>query len=56
VKIDLLMELERPKPWDGRTDHDTYWEGLEQVVLADRMGFGAVWAVGEHVIPHFARE
>jgi alkanesulfonate monooxygenase SsuD/methylene tetrahydromethanopterin reductase-like flavin-dependent oxidoreductase (luciferase family) len=54
VKIDLLMELERPRPWDGRTDHDTYREALEQAVLADRMGFGAVWAVEHHFLEEFS--
>ena len=54
MKIDLLMELERPKPWHGRTDQDTYWEALEQVVLADRMGFGAVWAVEHHFLEEFS--
>jgi len=54
VKIDLLMELERPRPWNGRTDRDTYWEALAQVELADRMGFGAVWAVEHHFLEEFS--
>ncbi len=54
MKIDLLMELERPRPWNGRTDADIYWEALAQVELADQMGFGAVWTVEHHFLEEFS--
>src|SRR5437588_10280398 len=48
VKLDLLYELEAPKPWpDGqrKAEQRVYKEALEQVELADKVGFSTVWMV-----------
>lgn len=50
MKIDLLYEIQCP----GRSEYDAYWEALEQIELADRMGFGAVWCVEHHFLTDFA--
>jgi len=51
MKIDLLYELELPKPWaegQRKGEQRVYREALEQIELADKLGFSTVWMVEHH--------
>ena len=51
MKIDLLYELQLPKPWNKpqhEAEYEVYWQAMEQIELADRMGFDTVWLVEHH--------
>lgn len=55
MKLDLLYEIDVPKPWDGRhpwgqrqAEQRSYREALEQIQLADRLGFHTTWHVEHH--------
>lgn len=56
MKLDLLYEVDVPKPWtDGphpygqrRAEQRAYREALEQIRLADALGFHTVWSVEHH--------
>jgi len=49
VKIDLLYELQMPRPWTGPSaESDCFWQAIEQIKLADAVGFDTVWAVEHH--------
>src|SRR5262250_1185260 len=54
MKFDLLYELQTPKPHDERSEWRSYKEALEQIELADRVGFDTVWAVEHHFLTEFA--
>ena len=54
MKFDLLYELQAPKPHDERSEWRCYKEALEQIELADRLGFDTVWAVEHHFLTEFA--
>ncbi len=54
MKFDLLYELQIPKPHDERSEYRCYHEALEQIELADRLGFDTVWAVEHHFLLEFA--
>jgi alkanesulfonate monooxygenase SsuD/methylene tetrahydromethanopterin reductase-like flavin-dependent oxidoreductase (luciferase family) len=54
MKFDLLYELQVPKPHDERSEWRCYKEALEQIELADRLGFDTVWAVEHHFLSEFA--
>src|SRR5512139_1566171 len=54
MKFDLLYELQVPKPHDERSEWRCYQEALEQIELADRLGFDTVWAVEHHFLSEFA--
>jgi len=56
VKLDLLYEIDVPKPWGpkphpyGQREHEqlAYREAIEQIKLADKMGFNTTWHVEHH--------
>jgi alkanesulfonate monooxygenase SsuD/methylene tetrahydromethanopterin reductase-like flavin-dependent oxidoreductase (luciferase family) len=54
MKIDLLYELEIPRPWHERSEYEAYWNAIAQIELADRVGFGTVWVVEHHGTPEFS--
>lgn len=54
MKVDLLYEIQIPAPHDERSEYRAYWEAIEQIELADRVGFGCVWAVEHHFLTEFA--
>src|SRR5438046_4213181 len=54
MKFDLLYELQAPKPHDERSEYRCYHEALEQIVLADQLGFDTVWEVEHHFLTEFA--
>jgi alkanesulfonate monooxygenase SsuD/methylene tetrahydromethanopterin reductase-like flavin-dependent oxidoreductase (luciferase family) len=56
VKLDLLYEIDVPKPWGdkphpyGQREHEqkAYREAIEQITLADKFGFNTSWHVEHH--------
>jgi alkanesulfonate monooxygenase SsuD/methylene tetrahydromethanopterin reductase-like flavin-dependent oxidoreductase (luciferase family) len=55
MQLDLLYEIDVPKPWPGphpygqRTaEQRAYREAIEQIRLADRLGFRTTWHVEHH--------
>jgi hypothetical protein len=50
VDLGLLYEFDVPQPWAGEhpwgqrtAERAVYRDNLEQIVLADKLGFEAVW-------------
>jgi len=54
MKFDLLYELQMPKPHDASSEQRCVQQALEQIALADRLGFDTVWAVEHHFLTEFA--
>lgn len=54
MKLDLLYELSCPKPWTEEKERHVYWDALEQIELADKLGFGTVWEVEHHFLSEFS--
>ncbi len=55
MKLDVLYEVDAPKPWGrphpyGQRDAErrAYREAVEQIRLADKVGFNTIWAVEHH--------
>ena len=55
MKLDLLYEIDVPRPWPGdhpvgqrRAEQQAYREALEQIRVADPLGFATVWLVEHH--------
>ena len=54
MKLGLLYEIQIPKPWTPGIEQRAYREVIEQVMLADRLGWGYVWAVEHHLLPQWS--
>src|SRR5262245_55402735 len=55
MKLDILYEVDAPKPWGaphprGQRERErrAYAEAIEQIKLADSLGFHTIWAVEHH--------
>ncbi|MEZ5734601.1 MAG: LLM class flavin-dependent oxidoreductase [Novosphingobium sp.] len=55
MELGLLYEFDAPQPWAGEhpwgqrvAERTAYRDNIEQIVLADKMGFEAVWLVEHH--------
>ncbi len=55
MKLDLLYEIDVPKPWPGvhpygqrAAEQRAYREAIEQIKLADQLGFHTTWHVEHH--------
>ncbi len=54
MKFGLLYEMETPRPWNERSEYNIYWQALEQIELADRIGFDCVWEVEHHFLEEYS--
>src|SRR5437667_99420 len=50
MKFGIFYELSVPRPWDREAERKVYMNALEQVKLADELGFDHVWAVEHHFL------
>src|SRR5579862_5032330 len=48
------MELSVPRPWSADSERQAYEHALEQVRLADQLGFDYVWAVEHHFLEEYS--
>ena len=56
MKLDLLYEIDAPKPWtkgphpygQRAAEQKAYRDAIEQIRLADSLGFQTIWAVEHH--------
>ena len=48
------MELSVPRPWTPESERQVYENALEQVRLADELGFDYVWAVEHHFLEEYS--
>jgi alkanesulfonate monooxygenase SsuD/methylene tetrahydromethanopterin reductase-like flavin-dependent oxidoreductase (luciferase family) len=54
VKFGIFYEISVPRPWGPETEHTVYHNCLEQVRLADELGFDQVWAVEHHFLEEYS--
>ena len=54
MRFGVFYELQMPKPWDDRSEQRVVHEALEQVVLADRLGFDYAWCVEHHFLEEYS--
>ena len=55
IKFGLVYEICRPEPFDGfSSESDAYWQALEQICLADELGFEHVWEVEHHFLEGYS--
>ncbi|HEY5640482.1 MAG TPA: LLM class flavin-dependent oxidoreductase [Dehalococcoidia bacterium] len=54
MKFGIFHELSVGKPWHANSEHEVYHNALEQVVLADELGFDQTWAVEHHFLEEYS--
>ena len=54
MRFGVFYELQLPKPWHERSEHQLIQEAIEQVQLADRLGIDYAWAVEHHFLDEYA--
>src|SRR5665213_3430584 len=54
MEFGIFMELSVPRPWTPESERQVYANALEQVVLADELGFDYVWAVEHHFLEEYS--
>jgi alkanesulfonate monooxygenase SsuD/methylene tetrahydromethanopterin reductase-like flavin-dependent oxidoreductase (luciferase family) len=54
VRFGIFYEHQLPRPWAPGSEHRLLAEALEQVELADRLGFDYVWEVEHHFLEEYS--
>ncbi len=54
MEFGLFMELSVPRPWTPDSERQVYENALEQVRLADELGFDYIWAVEHHFLEEYS--
>lgn len=54
MKFGLFYEHQLPQAWDDDSEHRLYQDALDQVELADRLGYDYVWEVEHHFLEEYS--
>ncbi len=54
MRFGIFYEHQMGRPWDEGGEHRLIRDALEQVELADRLGFHAVWEVEHHFLEEYS--
>lgn len=54
MQFGLFFEVSVPRPWEHETERTVYERCIEQVKLADELGFDQVWAVEHHFLEEYS--
>jgi alkanesulfonate monooxygenase SsuD/methylene tetrahydromethanopterin reductase-like flavin-dependent oxidoreductase (luciferase family) len=54
MKFGLFYEISVPRPWTRESEKTVYDRCLEQVALADELGYDQVWAVEHHFLEEYS--
>ena len=54
MKFALFYEIPVPKPWKEEDEYNAYQAVLEEAVLADKVGFDALWTVEHHFLEEYS--
>src|SRR6202011_3341635 len=54
MKFGLFYEHQLPRPWAEDSEYRLLKNGLDQVELADRLGFDQVWQVEHHFLEEYS--
>ena len=54
MRFGIFYEHQLPRPWQVEAEHRLLKDALEQVELADRLGFDYVWEVEHHFLEEYS--
>ena len=54
MKFGLLYEMQLPRPWTERSDHQQLHEAIDEIELADKLGYDYIWANEHHFLEEYS--
>jgi alkanesulfonate monooxygenase SsuD/methylene tetrahydromethanopterin reductase-like flavin-dependent oxidoreductase (luciferase family) len=54
MKFGIFYEHQLPRDWDERSEHRLFKQSLDQIELADRLGFDYAWEVEHHFLEEYS--
>ena len=54
MKFGIFYELQLPRPWSPDSEHQLYLNALDQVALADKLGYDYAWQVEHHFLEEYS--
>ena len=54
MRFGVFYELQLPRPWNPGDEHKLFKEALDQIVLADELGFDYAWEVEHHFLDEYS--
>jgi len=54
VKFGIFYEHQIPRPWDEESEYRIFQESLDQIELADGLGFDYAWEVEHHFLEEYS--
>src|SRR4051794_12084944 len=54
MKFGIFYELQLPRPWKEGDEHRLYQNALEQIEIADRLGYDHAWQVEHHFLEEYS--
>src|SRR5467141_4766662 len=54
MKFGIFYELQLPRPWEPHSEFTLYQNALDQVELADRLGYDYAWEVEHHFLEEYS--
>ncbi len=54
MKFGIFYEHQLPRPWTERSEHKLLKNSLDQIELADRLGFDYAWEVEHHFLEEYS--
>jgi alkanesulfonate monooxygenase SsuD/methylene tetrahydromethanopterin reductase-like flavin-dependent oxidoreductase (luciferase family) len=54
MRFGIFYEHQIPRPWDRHSEHRQFHQALEQIELADALGFDYAWMVEHHFLEEYS--
>src|SRR3954449_6440647 len=54
MRFGIFYEHQLPRPWGADGEHRLLRDALEQIEIADRVGFDTVWEVEHHFLEEYS--
>ncbi len=54
MKFGIFYEHQLPRPWDELSEYRLFQDSLEQIELADRLGYDYAWEVEHHFLEEYS--
>src|SRR5262245_12687255 len=54
MKFGIFYEHQLPRPWHERSEHELLNQSLDQIELADRLGYDYAWEVEHHFLEEYS--